>query len=203
MSLFHFNFYRHSCLRIVILLLLCAFHVSAESAFNICVLGASGNVGSSVVKQLSLSKSVENIILLNRRETPELSSLPKVTSVLVNMEKVSEESELHCAKCDALIITMGLGASSKHSKEELLKVDVHIPTLASAGARKAGVRVVSLLSAVGSDITSKESFLTGTGAGGGLYNHVKGQIEANLIEHAYDATNIFRPAGIIGIINLI
>lgn len=166
--------------------------------FNICVLGASGNVGSAVVRSLSNSNAVQNVLLLNRREVPLLTGLPKVKSVIVDMDKIEVEAEKHCGSCHALIITTGLGASSKHTKEELIRVDIELPTSASQGARRAGVQHVALLSAVGSDINAKESFFTGTAAGGGLYNHVKGQIEANLIGHKYTSTNIFRPAAILG-----
>ena len=42
------------------------------------VLGASGNVGRSLVNELSAHATISRIILINRRDIPELSRLPKV-----------------------------------------------------------------------------------------------------------------------------
>ena len=183
---------------ITILLLLPWFACGLGGLYNICVLGASGNVGTSVVKKLSASPLVNKIKLLNRREVVALSSIPKVESLIVNMDRIESEAAKHCAECDGLIVTMGLGASSKHTKSELLKADVEVPSACAKGAKSVGVRHLSLLSAVGSDITATESWITGTGAGGGLYNHVKGLIEHKMEASGFETLNIYRPAGILG-----
>ncbi len=117
----------------------------------------------------------------------------------MDMKAIDSECEKILAGFDALIITMGVGQASKVSATELRNVDCDIPSACARGAKKAGVRHVAILSAVGADITKEESWMTGTGAGGGLYAQIKGQVEANVSSNNFVAgTSIYRPAGIYG-----
>lgn len=168
--------------------------------FSFAVLGASGNVGSKVVHQLSTNNRVNKIVLLNRRKVPELEGFEKVQSLIVDMDNIGS-SIANCEELndiDGLIITMGVGASSKSTKEELIKVDIIVPTNCAEALRKKGVKHVSLMTATGADSTCTESMLTGTAAGGGLYRQCKGIVEENIQAQGYDSVAIFRPAGIIG-----
>lgn len=82
---------------------------SMQKSYSIAVLGASGNVGQRVVHYLSLNKRVEKIVLLNRREVPQLQGIDKCNSVIINMEKLDTDLPQHAEALkgvDALIITM-------------------------------------------------------------------------------------------------
>mmetsp|Transcript_73198 Transcript_73198/g.172020 ORF Transcript_73198/g.172020 Transcript_73198/m.172020 type:complete len:154 (-) Transcript_73198:30-491(-) len=84
------------------------------------------------------------------------------------------------------------------SKDELEKVDCLLPSAFAHGAKEAGVRHLSLLSAIGADIAGKHSALTGSSAGGGWYQHVKGQVEKNFQEAGVQSVCAFRPSTILG-----
>lgn len=171
-----------------------------NKAYNFAVLGASGNVGRKVVHYLSLNNRVSNIIVLNRREVQELQGIEKVRSLLVDMDKIEDSiaNNEELKDVDGLIITMGVGASSKSTKEELIRVDVTIPSNCAGAMKKRGVKHVSLMTAAGADSESTESMISGTNAGGGLYRQCKGRVEDNIRALEFDSTAIFRPAGIIG-----
>ena len=105
---------------------------------------------------------------------------------------------------DALFITMGVGAASKVKEDVLRKVDVDLPTACSRGASDAGVKHVSLLTAVGANAEAKPGttlfgLLPKTRAGGGLYNQVKGKVEENIGAMSFPCgLSAFRPAALIG-----
>ena len=85
------------------------------------------------------------------------------------------------------------------SKNELFRVDVTLPTAFARAARAANVRYAGVLTAVGTDITASYSWVSRTNAGGGWYNHVKGQVEKNTADLGFPAgASMFRPSALLG-----
>eukprot|EP01004_Peranema_trichophorum_P008109 NODE_6870_length_834_cov_30.637131_g6270_i0.p1 GENE.NODE_6870_length_834_cov_30.637131_g6270_i0~~NODE_6870_length_834_cov_30.637131_g6270_i0.p1 ORF type:complete len:233 (-),score=69.17 NODE_6870_length_834_cov_30.637131_g6270_i0:83-781(-) len=166
--------------------------------YRAAVLGASGNVGKEVVKYLNEIPECSKITLVNRRVLPEFSNMEKVEQHVVDMDKLHEQSLPLLEGVDAVVVTMGVGAPSKVSKEELERVDVTLPTEFAKAAKQAGVRHLSILTSTGSDINSKPCKLTGTMAGGGLYAHLKGLIEENIKSLGFESVGLFKPATILG-----
>jgi len=174
-------------------------HRMAQALYTYAVLGASGNVGKKVVQQLAISPKVGKIVLFHRRDVPELKNIEKVENVVVDMINIEPEVvKKHLHSVDAFVITMGVGKPSKAQKAELIRIDVDLPTAFAKIAKDAGVNHVSLLTSVGADIAESESWLTGTGAGGGLYLHLKGLVEQNIFNCNFQTAYVYHPAGIIG-----
>eukprot|EP00486_Rosalina_sp_Unknown_P004099 CAMPEP_0201576988 /NCGR_PEP_ID=MMETSP0190_2-20130828/23148_1 /ASSEMBLY_ACC=CAM_ASM_000263 /TAXON_ID=37353 /ORGANISM="Rosalina sp." /LENGTH=168 /DNA_ID=CAMNT_0048008533 /DNA_START=326 /DNA_END=832 /DNA_ORIENTATION=- len=92
---------------------------------------------------------------------------------------------------------MGVGAPSKTDEETLEKVDVTLPTEFAKAVNNHKISHIALLSSVGADITKKKNWL-GTSAGGGLYLHLKGQIEHNLSTMGFKSVGLFRPSTLYG-----
>ena len=98
----------------------------------------------------------------------------------------------------AVFITMGVGKPSTVSEADLRRVDVELPSAFAGGAKAAGAAHCSLLTAVGADIAAQPSYFFRTSAGGGLYNHCKGTVEASVQRLGFASSAAFRPAALIG-----
>eukprot|EP01062_Namystynia_karyoxenos_P025925 TRINITY_DN202_c0_g1_i2.p2 TRINITY_DN202_c0_g1~~TRINITY_DN202_c0_g1_i2.p2 ORF type:complete len:248 (+),score=77.64 TRINITY_DN202_c0_g1_i2:100-843(+) len=169
------------------------------------VLGASGNVGGALVRDLVGSERWSKVHLFGRRELSDWAGHPKIVQHVVDMAQIQQESErpLRDAQVAACFVTMGVGAPSKlpkgeEGKQELMRIDCDVPAAFGAAAKAAGVRHFSLLGAVGADESQSYSRVTGTGAGGGWYNHVKGVAERRVRELQFPTCGLFRPATLIG-----
>ena len=168
------------------------------------VLGATGAVGKEVLAHLVKRSDWGKVIVVNRRHIDYKSS--KIEQHIVDME--TETLKKSCTAvfkgADALFITMGVGAASKVNEEVLRKVDVDLPTACSEGAADAGVKHVSILTAIGANANAKAGttlfgILPKTRAGGGLYNQCKGKVEKNIGALPFPAgVSAFRPAALIG-----
>lgn len=174
------------------------------AAMRAAVLGGTGSVGKEVIKALVACKECEKVVMINRREIDlkEFASA-KVEQRVVDMDKLDQLSDnLRASSVNTIFVTLGVGQPSKlpkaTGKEELMRVDCTLPTRFFQSAKAADVGTVALLTAVGSDINSKYSSFTKTGAGGGWYKHVKGQVEANATAAAFKHTGIFQPATLLG-----
>ena len=179
---------------------------SSMAPLTAAVLGATGAVGKEVVRHLSARPLWGRIIVLNRREV-EYDADSKVEQHVVEMD----EAPLHAATArilganagtDAVFVTMGVGAASKVDEATLRKVDVALPGAFFAGAKAAGARHASLLTAVGADAGANPGsgwfFMPKTAAGGPLYNHLKGTIEQRAAQLQFASASAFRPAALIG-----
>jgi len=176
------------------------------------VLGASGAVGTEVVR--SLVDSGWQVVVLNRRPIDKFSGVDGVTSHIVNMENIAAlesscEDVISAAKASALFITMGVGAPSKTNGQAgadiLERVDVTLPSACARGAKAAGVKHASILTAVGADADAKPDTDDGpfdlipmARAGGPLYNNLKGRVENNLKDLGFSTFSTFRPAALLG-----
>ena len=82
------------------------------------------------------------------------------------------------------------------------QVDVTLPAAFSTGAKDAGVRHMSLLTAIGANasanIQSWWAKLLGTSAGGPFYAYCKGSIENTVAGLGFESTAAFRPAALLG-----
>eukprot|EP00930_Biecheleria_cincta_P057212 TRINITY_DN43188_c0_g1_i1.p1 TRINITY_DN43188_c0_g1~~TRINITY_DN43188_c0_g1_i1.p1 ORF type:complete len:334 (+),score=56.04 TRINITY_DN43188_c0_g1_i1:23-1003(+) len=173
------------------------------------VLGATGAVGQELVRHMIERDQWSRIIVLNRRHVEYESE--KVEEHIIDMSDSSDngKTQMQCEgilmNVDALFNTMGVGAASKVSEESLRNVDVSVPSAVFRGAKAAGVRHASILSAVGADKEldpdaglSLFGMLPKTTAGGHLYNHCKGMVEHNVHMCGFASVSSFRPAALIG-----
>lgn len=177
------------------------------------VLGGSGSVGKEVVKHLLALPTCERIILINRRDLDLKSSFDlanvdektsKISQHVVDMEELNSKSTVDIlagAQVNTIFLTLGVGAPSKlpsgeKGKNELLRVDCTLPSQFAEAAKEAGVKHVSLLTAVSPDINA--TYGGSTSAVSGWYRHVKAKVEENITEKKFESFAVFRPSTLVG-----
>ncbi len=173
------------------------------------VLGASGSVGSALIKELIRSGSFSPILTLVRRSQPEQLALAaaagiELREVLVpSMDPASLEAATTAAigslTGDAVgLSVLGVGAgTAKLTLEEHRAIDVQLNAAFARGLRAAAkVKHLAFMSAVGADASAAAS---GSGAAGmPRYARVKGEAEEAVKHSGPAVVSIFRPAMIIG-----
>ena len=104
--------------------------------------------------------------------------------------------------CTSIFNTLGAGAPSKGTKEELSYSDHEMPLSLIAAGKRVGVKHVSCMTAVGANANSVEKwYAPGPGAAGGFYSSVKGKLENDIKELKFESTAIFQPSTIIGTVH--
>lgn len=173
------------------------------------VLGASGSVGSALIKELIRQASYRPIVTLVRRSQTEQVAMARDASVELREILVPEMDTggLESATTHALrsvegdvvgFSVLGVGAgTAKLTLEEHRAVDVHLNAAFARALRDSGrVGHLAFMSAAGADVTAAVS---GSGAAGmARYARVKGEAEEAVKENGPAVVSIFRPAMIIG-----
>ena len=167
------------------------------------MLGASGNVGRVIVRNLLKKKEVEMVLVVGRREIKdfpqEIQTDERLVQQVVRMDHLKEDCAPILQGVDISFITMGIGAPSKSTPEDLERVDCTLPTEFSETSHESGVSHVVILTSVGAQYKGEQANVgKSTYAGSSLYRHLKGKVEKNLSQIGFDSVSIFRPATLIG-----
>ena len=147
------------------------------------VIGATGAVGSSLVRELISSSQWERIVVLARRPVALFATSSKVRVQVVRLEELEQQAALAGLHCDVAFNTMGIGQPSRAPKNDVWKVDVEYAGAFARGCQKAGVRHISLLSSTGANPTSRSHYL-----------RVKGSAEDAVRAAGIGHTSFFRPS---------
>ena len=173
------------------------------------VLGASGSVGSALVRELVRDGSFRPIVTVVRRSQPDEVAMAQDAGVELREVVVPamDPQSVETATTEAIrslegkvvgFSVLGIGAgTAKLTIDEHRAVDVQL-NAAFARALKASGRVkhLAFMSAGGADPTAST---TGSGtAGMARYARVKGEAEEAVKENGPAVVSIFRPAMIIG-----
>jgi NADPH:quinone reductase-like Zn-dependent oxidoreductase len=123
-------------------------------AYSAIVLGATGNVGGRIVHLLIRNPLCRKVVVVTRRKTHAFAD-PKVSEVVVNMDRLEEEVAPHTKGVDVAFAAFGVGkGSAKLPAEAVRKIEVAYPQAFCRAARAGGVRVCGLMTAVGADSAS-------------------------------------------------
>eukprot|EP00079_Xenopus_tropicalis_P023808 XP_012816294.1 PREDICTED: oxidoreductase HTATIP2 isoform X1 [Xenopus tropicalis] len=146
------------------------------------ILGASGETGKELLKEIVASKLFSRVTLIGRRRLPlEEEPYKEVAQEVVDFEKLEEFSAAFQGH-DVGFCCLGT-TKAKAGEAGFIRVD-HDYVLKSAELAKAGgCTHFNLESSKGADKSS--SF---------LYLRVKGQVEADVEELGFERYTIFRPA---------
>lgn len=173
------------------------------------VLGASGSVGSALIKELIRSGSFGPIVTLVRRSLPDQVAMARDANVELREVLVAamDPSGLEAATSEAVrslegdvvgLSVLGVGAgTAKLTLDEHRAVDVRLNAAFARGLKASGrVKHLAFMSAAGADPMAAAS---GSGAAGmARYARVKGEAEEAVKESGPEVVSIFRPAMIIG-----
>ncbi len=143
------------------------------------VFGASGFVGSYLLRELLDSPDYEEVIAVVRRELP--LSHPKLKTWIGDYSSLSATQEK--LVCDEIFIALGSTMKRTPDKREYYRVDHDYPVLAARLAKEGGARAVFLVSSIGANAASKA-----------FYTRTKGETERDILALNFEHTRIFRPS---------
>ena len=152
-------------------------------SYRAVVVGATGAVGSALVRELLASPHCREVVAMARRRIKEFGESQKLTPHVVDFDFLQAETVEVAKGCDVAFCTLGLGQPRKASKEEFWHVDVELAGAFAMGAKEAGARHVSLLSSVGANLESRNPYL-----------RVKGEAERRVAGAWIERTSLFRPS---------
>lgn len=154
-----------------------------ESA-NIIMMGATGAVGTAVVKALVKQGKMTQLTLLGR--TPlEAVKAPIIVQQKIDVtDPTSYQRYLHGH--EVAICTLGVGQPSKVSKEQFLKIDKEAVLAFAKACKAAGVQHFSLLASV--DINAKSY---------SFYLRSKGELVDAIQALEFDRFSVFQPSMIL------
>lgn len=158
--------------------------MSVASGKSVVVLGATGAVGTEVMKCLAEMDEISKVTVLTRRPFTAVKA-EKVTEHIINPLDAGSYRQ-HLAGHDIAICTLGVGAISSVTKAEFLRVDRDAVIAFGQATREAGCRHFQLLCSVGANPKSRVFYLRS-----------KGELEVALRGLAFDQLSLFRPSNII------
>lgn len=148
------------------------------------LVGATGLVGSHVLKQALDNENISHITVLSRRAI-ELEQNPKLQCIEVDFEQLDENADWW--KVDSVICTLGTTIEKAQSKNNFRRVDHDYPVAVANIARKHGAQCYVVNSAMGAN--SQSSI---------FYNKVKGELEQSLVAINYPSLYLIKPGFIHG-----
>jgi uncharacterized protein YbjT (DUF2867 family) len=157
----------------------CGTKVKMRSAI---VVGATGLVGSTLIKLLCESEEYVSVTAIARRKLD--YEHPKLTVKIRSFDQL-EEKDIDFAH--EVFCCLGTTIKKAGSREEFEKVDVSYPLHIASLAKKCGIMHFVLISAMGAN---EHSVI--------YYNRVKGKLEQELIALELPQLSIVRPSLLVG-----
>lgn len=146
------------------------------------VVGATGLVGSTLVKQLCESDEYVAVTVIARRALD--YSHPKLVVRIKEFDALAE-SDMEFAH--EIFCCLGTTIKKAGSREVFEKIDVEYPVQIAAMAKNRGIQHMIVISAMGAN---EKSFA--------YYNRVKGKMEKELIDIDLPQLSIVRPSLLVG-----
>ena len=159
----------------------------AKVQYSAIVLGATGNVGGHIVQLLIKNPLCKKVVIVTRRKTEAFAD-PKVSEVVVNMDRLEEELAPHAQGVDLALAAFGVGkGSAKMPDEEVRKIEIAYPLAFCRAAKAGGARVCGVMTAVGANPTA-----------GVKYAKIIGEKEMAVESVKFDFLGLYRPSVILG-----
>lgn len=160
---------------------------AAEDQYSAIVLGATGNVGGRIVQLLIRSSRCKKVVVVTRRQTDAFVD-PKVSEVVVNMDRLEEEVAPHAQNVDVALAAFGVGKGSAKMPEEVVRrIEVAYPQAFCHAAKEGGASVGGVMTAIGADPEA-----------GMKYARILGEKEKAVESVDFDFLGLYRPAVILG-----
>lgn len=151
------------------------------------VLGATGNVGARIVHLLVRSPHCTKVTIVTRRVTRAFDD-PKVSEVVVNMDRLEAEVAPHIHGVDIALAAFGVGkGSAAMPDDEVRKIEIGYPLAFCRAAKAAGARVAGVMTAVGASPDSRMKYV-----------RIIGEKERAAESVGFEFLGLYRPAVILG-----
>ena len=149
---------------------------------KLLLVGASGLVGSHVLRRALADERISAVVAPTRRALPDH---PKLDAPVIDFDNLSADAPWWQA--DAVICALGTTMKQAGSREAFRRVDHDYPLAIASFARQQGTPTYVLNSAVGADANSRF-----------FYNRVKGELEQKLGACGFASLTLVRPGLISG-----
>lgn len=149
------------------------------------IIGATGLIGSHLLKLLQDDDHFSEISVLVRRPFP--NNHPKIKVLVIDF---ADEAAFKAGidGCDAVFVAVGTTQKKvKGDKEAYRKVDYGIPVNAAKFCAETGCKSFLLVSSVGADSRSSNFYL-----------NLKGEVEDEISRQSIPSISIFRPSMLLG-----
>lgn len=161
--------------------------MEAMAQYSAILLGATGNVGGRIARLLIKSPLCKKVVLVTRRKTDDFAG-PKISQVVVDMDRLEEEVAPHAREVDVALAAFGVGkGSAKMPEEEVRRIEIACPLAFCRAARAGGARVGGVMTAAGADPESRMK-----------YARIIGEKEKAVESVGFDFLGIYRPGVILG-----
>ncbi len=148
---------------------------------KLLLVGATGLVGSHVLRVALVDQRIDRLIAPVRRALPEQ---PKLFAPIVDFDSLPEDPAWW--RADAVICALGTTMRTAGSKQAFRRVDYGYPLAVAKLASRHGTPTFVLNSAIGAHPASRI-----------FYNRVKGEVEQELTGMGFRSLTFVRP-GLIG-----
>ena len=106
--------------------------ISSLAQYSATLLGATGNVGGRVAQLLIRNPLCKKVVVATRRKMDAFAD-PKVSEVVVNMDRLEDEVALHAREVDVAVAAFGVGKGSAKMPEEEVRETLDGTVSASFG----------------------------------------------------------------------
>ncbi len=151
--------------------------------YRAVVVGATGAVGSALVRELLASSACDGIVALTRRPMDDERADAKLRGHIVDFDRLEVATTELAAGCTVAFCTMGVGQPRKVSRDDVWRIDVEYAGAFARGAASAGIRHISLLSSVDANANSRNPYL-----------RMKAAAERAVMDAGIARTSLFRPS---------
>ncbi len=156
--------------------------IEKSNTLTAIVIGATGAVGSDLVKQLCEDNTFQNIELFVRRNIP--ADHPKIHVHVIDFDHPKMWKDK--VKGDVIFSCLGTTLKQVGTEEAQWKIDHNYPLEFAEAARENGVKKYVLVSSIGADKDSRIFYLK-----------MKGMLEEDIKKLGIPSVAILRPAGLI------
>lgn len=147
------------------------------------IIGATGLIGTALIKALSENSNYSEVILIARKQIPDLSS--KFRLIQTDFDKLDEiKKEI---SGDILFSVLGTTMKTAGSKEAQYKIDFTYQYNVAKMAAENGVKNLVLLSSAGAN--AKSSI---------FYSRMKGELDEAVKELSFNHISVIRPSMLTG-----
>lgn len=147
------------------------------------VFGATGMIGTLLVKELMDHVSYSSIEVFNRG--PQDYNHPKVNEHVIDFSRLQDYA--HLIKGDDLFICLGTTIRKAGSVAKVEEIDRDLPIKIAQIASVQGISRVAVVSSIGANASSRN-----------FYTRIKGEMEAGISKLPFDQIVIARPSILFG-----